>query len=79
MATRVERRIVCDFGERHGGEITQWRLTTGGQHKILDLCPSCSKPLRRVWERGGDGRPNPGRMRVYDMAEIEAQKKRKTP
>lgn len=79
MATRVERRIVCDFGDRHTGEVTQWRLSHGGEHKILELCPTCARPLVRIWDRGGEPKTTPQRMRIYDMQEIEAQKSRKAP
>lgn len=76
MAIRITKEVVCDFGERHSGEIRQWRLTVDQESQVFDLCPACSKPLATVWERGEGGQKLPARMRVTTMSEIEAQKQR---
>ena len=74
MAVKVERKVVCDLGERHGGEIRQWRLTVDRESKVFDLCPSCAKPLQRLWDLDGQPGKPAGRMRVYSLSEIEARK-----
>ena len=79
MATRITRTTVCDFGDRHTGTISQWRLTTEGAYKVLELCPTCAKPLRRVWDRATGAEITPTRGKVYDMAEIDAQKREQPP
>lgn len=79
MAIKVEKRVVCDFGERHGGEIRQWRLTVDKESRTFDLCPTCAKPLTRVWDRGRNGTAVPARMQVVTLSEIESQKQKKTP
>lgn len=79
MAIKVEKRVVCDLGEKHGGPITNWRLTTDRESKVFDLCSSCAKPLRRLWDRGGEARQAPARMRVLEMSEIEALKREDAP
>lgn len=79
MATRIQKKVVCDFGDAHRGEVTQWRLSRLGEHKVLELCPTCARPLRLLWERGGEAKTTPQRMRVYSMEEIEAQKRKQPP
>jgi hypothetical protein len=75
MAVKVTRQVVCDLGERHTGEIRQWRLTVGRETKTFDLCPSCSRPLTALWDKGGEARRASKKMRVVTLSEIEAQKK----
>jgi hypothetical protein len=75
MAVKVERKVVCDLGERHGGEIRQWRLTVDKESKVFDLCPSCAKPLQKLWDTDGFPSKPATRMKVYSMSEIESQKK----
>lgn len=79
MATKIERVLVCDFGEKHSGEIRRWRIAVDGEHKNMDLCPNCSRPLLKIWDRGGEAKPLPRRMKVYDIDEIEAQKSKRPP
>lgn len=78
MAVKVERRVVCDFGERHSGEIKHYRITVDGQSKTFDLCPTCAKPVQRLWDRGA-GAKTPKRNRVYTMSEIQAKHKKTPP
>lgn len=78
MAIKVTRQVVCDLGDRHTGEVRQWRVTVGGESKVFDLCPRCSAPFQKMWDL--DGRParGPQRMRIKTLSEIEAEKQ-KTP
>jgi len=78
MAIKVEKRVVCDVGERHAGTIRQWRVTVDGEGKVFDLCPRCSAPLEALWSKAGTPRRAPGRMQIKTMSEIEAEKQ-KTP
>lgn len=75
MAIKVTRQVVCDLGDRHTGEVRQWRITVDKESKVFDLCPRCSAPLVSLWDRGGTAKAVPARMRVVSMSEIEAQKK----
>lgn len=79
MAIKVTKQVVCDLGEKHTGPIKSWRLTTERESKTFDLCPSCSRPLTRLWDRGGDAQRTGGRMRVLTMSEIESLKHSEPP
>ena len=76
MAIKVTKEVVCDFGDRHSGDIRNWRVTIEGESKVFDLCPTCSKPLTRLWGRGPTARAAPKRMVIASMSEIEAAKKK---
>lgn len=79
MAIKVTREVVCDLGERHQGEIRQWRITVDHETQVFDLCPGCSKHLVKLWENGhGPHRESP-RMKVLTMSEIEARKQKTPP
>lgn len=74
MGVRITRTVVCDLGERHGGEIEKYAVTVAGVTRKFDLCRTCSKPLRDLFARGAGGtRPRPGR--VWTLDEIEESKK----
>lgn len=75
MAIKVEKRVVCDLGERHTGSIRQWRITVDRETKTMDLCNRCSVPLVALWDRGGSPRRSGTRMQVVSMSEIEGKKK----
>lgn len=72
MAIKVTKEVVCDLGDRHGGEIRTWRMTTDGESKTMDLCATCSRPLTRLWGRAGQATKTSKRGRVYDMSEVVA-------
>lgn len=79
MAVKVERKVVCDFGEAHSGEIRHYRITVDGESKTFDLCARCSAPVDRLLAKGGLATATPERLKVYSMSEIEARKQKKTP
>jgi hypothetical protein len=79
MAIEVTKRVVCDLGAKHTGEIRQWRITVDGKSKTFDLCPSCARSLVALWERGGDAKKAPSKMRVVTLSEIEAEKQKAPP
>lgn len=79
MAIKVTKELVCDLGERHPGPIRQWRLTVDHESQVFDLCPSCSRHLSALWEKGHGAVRESTRMKVLTMAEIEAIKQRTPP
>lgn len=79
MAIRVTKQVVCDLGERHSGEIRQWRLTVDRETKVFDLCPSCSRHLQALWDNGTVAHREPPRMKVLTLSEIEARKQKTPP
>lgn len=79
MAVKVQRTLVCDFGERHAGAVRTYRITIDGSTTSLDLCPKCARPILRLLEKAGKEPTESGKMRVFSMEEIEARKTQKTP
>ena len=79
MAIRVQRTLVCDFGERHAGTVHAYRVSVDGNTTSLDLCDRCAKPIHRLLERADKEPTEPGKMRVFSMEEIEARKQKKPP
>jgi len=77
MAVKVQRTLVCDFGERHQGEVRTYRITVDGSTTALDLCPRCAKPITRIVEQSGKPPTEQVKMRVYSMEEV--QRRKKTP
>ena len=74
MAVRVERKVVCDFGDRHSGDIRTYRVTADGTSTTLDLCPTCAKPITKLLAKGDRREATSPRMKVYTLSEIEQKK-----
>ena len=79
MAIKVEKRVVCDLGDKHLGEVKQWRITVDRESKVLDLCAACSRPLVKLWDGAAGPARVPVKMKVVTLSEIEAQKHKETP
>ena len=79
MAVRVQRILVCDFGERHAGAVRTYRITIDGSTTTLELCPKCARPIHKLLERAGKESTEAGKMRIYSMDEVEARTRKEPP